>query len=76
MADRAFSRRHRLCLAVIAILASLAVALYYNFTYQAQVARAVADIANISSEIQTFHRMNERLPIDLAEVNRGTSRDP
>ncbi len=63
-------------MAVIAILATIALVLYYNFTYQAQIARAVADVANISSEISTFHMMNERLPNDLAEVNRGTFLDP
>jgi general secretion pathway protein G len=63
-------------MAVIAILATIALVLYYNFTYQAQIARAVADISNISSEIQTFHMMNERLPIDLAEINRGAFLDP
>lgn len=63
-------------MAVITILATLAVVLYYNFTYQAQIARAIADISSISSEIQTFHMMNERLPIDLAEVNRGAFKDP
>ena len=49
-------------MAVIAVLSTIAVVLYYHFTYQAQVAKAVADISAISSEIQTFHMMNERLP--------------
>ena len=63
-------------LAVIGILASLAVVLYYNFTYQAQIARAVADIAVVSSEISTFETMNERLPNNLAEVGRAALLDP
>jgi general secretion pathway protein G len=63
-------------LAVIGILASLAVLFYYNFTYQAQIARAVADIAVLSSEISTFEMMNERLPNDLAEVGRAALLDP
>ncbi len=63
-------------LAVIGILASLAVLLYYNFTYQAQIARAVADIAVLSSEISTFEMTNERLPNDLGEVGRAAFRDP
>lgn len=63
-------------MAVIAVLATIALVLYYNFTYQAQVSRAVADISNISSEIQTFHMTNERLPIDLAEINRAGFLDP
>jgi general secretion pathway protein G len=63
-------------LAVIGILASIAVVLYYNFTYQAQIARAVADIAVVSSEISTFEMMNERLPNDLGEVARAAFLDP
>jgi len=63
-------------LAVIGILASIAVVLYYNYTYQAQIARAVADIAVISSEISTFETMNERLPNDLGEIGRAAFRDP
>jgi len=63
-------------LAVIGILASIALLLYYNFTYQAQIARAMADIAVLSSEISTFETMNERLPSDLAEVGRAALLDP
>jgi general secretion pathway protein G len=63
-------------IAVIAILATISLMLYSNFAYQAQVARAVADIANISSEISTFEMMNERLPTSLAETNRATFKDP
>lgn len=63
-------------LAVIGILASIALVLYYNFTYQAQIARAVADIAVLSSEISTFEMMNERLPNDLAEIGRAAFPDP
>jgi general secretion pathway protein G len=63
-------------IAVIATLATIALLLYYNFSYQAQIARAVADIANISSEIQTFHMMNEQLPTSLAQINRSTFLDP
>lgn len=63
-------------LAVIGVLASIGLVLYSNFTYQAQIARAVADIAVLSSEISTFEMMNERLPNDLAEIGRGAFRDP
>ena len=63
-------------MAVIASLHDRRGPRYYHFTYQAQVAKAVADISAISSEIQTFHMMNERLPIGLAEVNRAGFRDP
>lgn len=63
-------------LAVIGVLSSIAVLLYSNFTYQAQIARAVADIAVLGSEISSFEMMNERLPNDLAEVGRAAFRDP
>lgn len=63
-------------LAVIGILASIGVVLYYNFNYQAQIARAVADIAVLSSEISTFEMVNERLPNDLAEIGRAAFLDP
>ncbi len=50
--------------------------LYYDFTYKAQIARAVADIANISSEISTFQMLNERLPVNLAEIEFGSGGQP
>jgi general secretion pathway protein G len=63
-------------LAVIATLSTIAFLLYASFTEKAMVARAIADIANISSEISTFQMMNERLPVNLAEVNRSNFKDP
>jgi general secretion pathway protein G len=63
-------------LAVIATLSMIALLLYANFTEKAMVARAIADIANISSEISTFQMMNERLPVNLVEINRATFKDP
>lgn len=63
-------------IAVIAILATITLTIYGSFTYKAQVARAAADIATLSSEISTFEMMNERLPTSLAEINRATFKDP
>jgi general secretion pathway protein G len=63
-------------LAVIGTLSTIAFLLYANFTEKGQVARAMADTATISSEISTFQMMNERLPVNLAEINRGTFKDP
>ena len=63
-------------LAVIGILASIGLLLYANFTEQARIARAVADIANLGSEILTFEATNERLPNNLAEIGRATFLDP
>jgi len=63
-------------LAIIGILATIASLVYANFTEQARIARAVADISILSSEISTFESMNERLPNDLAEIGRSTLLDP
>lgn len=63
-------------LAVIGILATIGLLLYANVADQARPARAVADIANVSSEILTFEATNERLPINLAEIGRATLLDP
>ena len=61
---------------VIGILASIGLLLYVNFSDQANVARAIADITVIDSEILTFHMTNERLPDNLAEIGRATFLDP
>jgi general secretion pathway protein G len=63
-------------MAVIGILSSIALFLYSDFSYRAQVAKAVADIATLDSEISTFATMNERLPNDLADIGRAGLRDP
>lgn len=63
-------------LAIIATLSTIGLLAYFNYTDQARFARAVADIATLSSEISTFEMMNERLPNDLAEINRAGFKDP
>lgn len=63
-------------LAVIGVLSTIAVLIYANFDHQARIARAIADIATLSSEISTFETMNERLPNNLAEIGRATLLDP
>jgi general secretion pathway protein G len=63
-------------MAVIGVLAAIAVLIYANFDNQARIARACADIAILSSEISTFETLNERLPNNLAEINRATFLDP
>jgi general secretion pathway protein G len=63
-------------LAVVATLATIALLFYRDVTEQAKIARAVADIATISGQIDTFEMMNERLPNDLAEIGRAALKDP
>lgn len=60
----------------IGTLSAIALLLYTNFSYSAQIARAVADIAILESEIDTFEMTNERLPNDLTEIGRDTLLDP
>jgi general secretion pathway protein G len=63
-------------LGLIGILATIAVLVYGNITERTRIARAMADIVTIDSEISTFEMMNERLPNDLSEINRATFLDP
>ena len=63
-------------MAVIATLSTIAVLVYVDVTERARVAKAIADIAQLDSEITTFEMTNERLPNNLAEINRATLRDP
>lgn len=63
-------------LAVLGTLATIALFLYSDMTEQAKVARAVADIAIMCGEIDTFEIMNERLPNDLGEIKRASLVDP
>lgn len=63
-------------MAVIAILSAIAVLVYVDVTERARVARAIADIATLDSEITTFEMTHERLPNDLAEIGRATLLDP
>ena len=63
-------------LAVVATLVTIVLLYYRDVTEQAKIARAVADIATISGQIDTFEMMNDRLPADLAEIGRATLKDP
>lgn len=63
-------------LGLIGILATIAVLVYGNITERTRIARAMADIVTIDSEISTFEMTNERLPNDLSEINRATFLDP
>jgi general secretion pathway protein G len=63
-------------MAVLGTLVTIGLLLYGDVTEQAKVARAVADIATIGGDIDTFEVMNDRLPNDLVETGRGSLRDP
>jgi general secretion pathway protein G len=63
-------------LAIIATLAAIALPLYVNVQERARVARATADIRILDSEIGVFQAGKGRLPTSLAEIGRGTLKDP
>jgi general secretion pathway protein G len=63
-------------MAIIAILATLADLLFATYRERAQNAHAAAEIHTIQNDIISFQIDNNRLPVDLAEVNRDTLMDP
>jgi general secretion pathway protein G len=63
-------------LAIIATLAAIALPLYANVHERARLAVAIADIRILDSEIGVFEAAKGRLPIGLAEIGRGTLKDP
>ena len=63
-------------LAIIATLVAIAAPLYADLTERAQVARAIAEIRILDSEIAVFEGVHGRLPTSLAEIGRSTLKDP
>jgi general secretion pathway protein G len=62
-------------MAIIATIAAIAVPIISDFTERARIARTIADVKVIESEIAVFEAQNGRLPAALAEINRGVTRD-
>jgi general secretion pathway protein G len=63
-------------LAIIATLAAIGAPLYADVTERARVARAIADIRTLDSEIAAFAGVKDRLPVSLAELGRANLKDP
>jgi general secretion pathway protein G len=62
--------------AIIATLASIAVPVYMGLTDRARIAKAMADIRILESEIAVFEFERARLPVNLDEINRAGLKDP
>jgi general secretion pathway protein G len=62
-------------MAIIATISAIAVPIISDFTEHARIARTIADIKVIESEIAVFEAQNGRLPANLAEINRSATRD-
>ena len=63
-------------IAIVGILSALAIPSFSAYVERAKVARAVEEIRVIQNRIISFHMDQNRLPIDLAEINWGTYSDP
>jgi general secretion pathway protein G len=65
-----------ICMAIVATLTTISVALYADVTERSRIAKAIADIKAIETEINAFEFDNGRLPNHLGEINRATYKDP
>lgn len=63
-------------MAVIATLTAIAIGVYTNVTERAKVAKAIADLRIMDSEIGAFEGEHGRLPNDLAEIHHASLLDP
>lgn len=63
-------------LAIIMALSGIAIPLYSNYIYKAQVVRAIAEIRMIEKEIIIFRLDNGSLPCTLDEIGRENFFDP
>jgi general secretion pathway protein G len=63
-------------MAIIGILAALAVPAFSAYVERVRVAKAVVEIRVIQDEITSFEIDQNRLPVDLTEINLGATRDP
>ncbi len=63
-------------IAIIATLAALATPLFSAYVERTKIFRAISDIRTLQDEITLFELDNNRLPANLAEINRGTLTDP
>jgi general secretion pathway protein G len=65
-----------IAMAIMVILATLASLFFSAYREKAQVARAISELHTIQNEIISFQIFQDRLPVDLAEVNWDARLDP
>ncbi len=61
---------------LVAVLLALALPLYGGWKDRVKIKQAQDDIIAMSMVIDAFHQDNGRFPADLAEIRRGSVRDP
>ena len=61
---------------IIGVLAAIALPSFRGMRERAQIAAAIAEITSLQQEISEFRILNDRLPVNLAEIGRGAEVDP
>ena len=65
-----------LIIGIFGILAAIAIPSYESYVERTRVARAVIDVASISSAISRYETENRAFPDSLADVGAASMRDP
>lgn len=63
-------------IAIIGILAAIAIPNYNGYREKAMVARTIAELRVISTEVLAAFAQDDKLPDSLADINLGNLRDP
>ena len=63
-------------LSITGVLAAMATTRYLDYVERARVVSAIADIRNISMEIEEHLTSHEELPADLSEIGHAGTLDP
>lgn len=65
-----------LIVGIVAILVAIAIPAFESYFERARVARAVIDVASISSAVSRYETDNRAFPDSLADVGAASMRDP
>lgn len=63
-------------IAIIATLAAIAIPAYSNYIQRAKIARCIAEVRMLESEIAAYQENNDKLPDNLNDLGRGNILDP
>ena len=63
-------------IAILGVLASIAIPVYFSFIEKAKITRAIAEISLLEREILTWQEDHGTLPLSLEEMGRGGFLDP
>ena len=63
-------------IAILATLAAIAIPAYSNYIQRAKIARCIAEIRTLESEIAAYQGNNDNLPDNLTDLGRGNILDP